>query len=137
MDVTSNQGLLDFSQQVLRGIVAIEPLRSEEKDLCLELGLSLWMRRSGTSIEEARRAMWGLRGALIEASGIDGSTEPIPLHGVDPRLDVVNLGAYLRRLIGRATARAQCDPGLLVERALGILRSRRMSTRAGSVVAFR
>jgi hypothetical protein len=123
MNVVSIRSPVDFAQEVLRGIATIEPPAAGESDLRLELGLSLWMRRSGTDVEAARPAMLAMRAALVEASGIDLATEPFPLCGVDPRLDVLNLGTYLRRLMVRATTRTQCDASLLAERALERLRS--------------
>jgi len=47
---------------------------------------------------------------LLLTSGMDVATEPNPLSGVDPRVDVLNLGAYLRQLVARAAARARCAP---------------------------
>jgi hypothetical protein len=96
----------------------------DESDLSLELGLSLWMRQSDLGVVGARPVLLALREALVEAAGIDIKTEPIPLCGVDPRLDVVNLGGYLRQLMARATVAAQCDASLLAERSLEQLRRR-------------
>jgi hypothetical protein len=126
MDVTSASDPTDFARKVLRGVSAIDPPRPGETDLCLELGLSIWMRQTGTDVDDARPAMLAMRSAILSASGMDLVTEPIPLCGVDPRLDVLNLGAYLRRLMARATARAQCDVAVLVERAVEHLRSGRL-----------
>jgi hypothetical protein len=118
MDVTSFCRPRDFAQKVLWGVSAIEQPGPGETDLCLELGLSLWMRETGTGLDDAGPAMLAMRSALVLASGMDMATEPIPLRGVDPRVDVLNLGAYLRQLMTRATACAQCDAAVVVERAL-------------------
>ena len=136
MDVTSVCDPMDFARKVLRGVSAIEAPRNGEADLSLELGLSLWMRQTGTGMEDARPAMLAMRAALLNASGMDVATEPIPLCGVDPRLDVLNLGAYLRRLMARATARAHCDAALMVERALRHLRSGRFGSGGTATVAL-
>ncbi len=122
MDVSSVRDPTEFARRVLRGVSVIEPPRAGETDLCLELGLSLWMRQTATGLDDAGPAMRAMRSALLRASGLDPLTEPIPLRGVDPRLDVLTLGAYLRRLMTRATARARCDTGVMVERALEHLR---------------
>jgi hypothetical protein len=119
MDVTSISDSPTFAEQVLRGITKIDPPRSGESDLSLELGLSLWMRQTATDIHDVRMAMLTMRAALVEASGIDMAREPVPLCGVDPRLDVLNLASYLRKLVSRAAAQAQCDFAAIVERALG------------------
>jgi hypothetical protein len=134
MDVTSTGDPIDFARTVLRGVAA---LGSDQSDLCCELGLSLWLRQTGTVIADAGPAMLAMRSALVEVSGIELATEPIPLVGVDPRLDVLNFGAYLRRLMARASARANCDAGFLVERALDRLRSGRFRTPGAATVAWR
>jgi hypothetical protein len=135
MDVTSVRDSTDFARKVLQGVAAIELPRQGEIDLCLELGLSLWMRQTGTELDDAGPAMVAMRSALLLASGLDPGTEPIPLRGVDPRLDALNLGTYLRRLMARATSRARCDTAVMVERALehlgnGRFRAGRISTLA-------
>jgi hypothetical protein len=122
MDVTSTGDPADFARKVLRGVSTMESSRPGETDLCLELGLSIWMRQTGTDVDDAGPAMLAMRSALLVASGLDQATEPIPLCGVDSRLDVLNLGAYLRRLMARATGRAQCDVAVLVERVVEHLR---------------
>jgi hypothetical protein len=86
------------------------------------------MRQTSTDLDDARPAMLAMRSAVLEASGLERAGEPVPLCGVDPRLDVLNLGAHLRWLIGRATARAQCDAAQLVERALDHMRGARFSS---------
>ena len=90
MDVVSDADPSMFAQAVLRGVASLGP---NHTDLSCELGLSLWMRQTRTQISEAGPAMLALRSALVEVSGIDLATEPIPLFGVDPALDLLNLGA--------------------------------------------
>jgi hypothetical protein len=136
MDVISVCDPTDFARKVLRGVSAIEPPRPGETDLCLELGLSLWMRQTGTGMDDAGPAMLAMRSALLNASGLDQGTEPIPLCGVDPRLDVLNLGSYLRRLMAHATAWAQCDAAVMVERALEHLRSGRFGSGGAATEAL-
>jgi hypothetical protein len=135
MDVTSDCDPADFARTVLRGVCAIESSRPGESNLCLELGLSLWMRQTGTMLDDAGAAMLAMRSALLLTSGMDPATEPIPLCGVDPRVDVLNLGAYLRQLVARAAARAQCDAVLLVERVVEYLRSGRFGSGRIATVA--
>jgi hypothetical protein len=135
MDVTSVCDPTDFARKVLRGVSVIESPRPGETDLCLELGLSLWMRQTGTGLDDAGPAMLAMRSALLLTSGMDVATEPIPLRGVDPRVDVLNLGAYLRQLVARAAARAQCDAVVMVERVLECLRSGRFGSGRTATVA--
>jgi hypothetical protein len=75
------------------------------------------MRQTHTDVDDALAAMWALRSALLEASEMDLATEPVPLHGVDSRLDLLNLAGYLQQLVARATACAQ-DDGALTDRVL-------------------
>jgi hypothetical protein len=133
MDVTSVGDPTDFARRVLRAVSVIEAPKPGGADLCLELELSIWMRQTGTELDDVGPAMVAMRSALLLASGLDPATEPTPLRGVDPRLDVLNLGAYLRRLMARATARARCDAAVMVERALEHLRDGRF--RSGRMAA--
>jgi hypothetical protein len=92
MDVTSVCGPTDFARKVLWGVSAIEVPRSGETDRYPELGLSLWMRQTGTGPRDAGPAMLAMRAALLSVSGLDHKSETIPLPGVDPGVDVVNPG---------------------------------------------
>jgi hypothetical protein len=105
----------DFSALVLRGLADIG---HHEGELCLELGVSYWITSSETRLDEAVPAMLAMRDALIGASGLSQATEPVPLWGVRPRVDVLNLATYLRGLIVRAAHHARCRPEALVEQAL-------------------
>jgi hypothetical protein len=114
----------DLGELVLRGLLGLGPPDIAQTDLCLELGLSFWIRRSGLSLEETHAEMLAMRLALVESSGIDLATEPFPFCGVDARLAVLNLAAYLRGLLGRAVAAGPADVDLIVERALQNLERR-------------
>ncbi len=115
----------DFSSLVLRGLVEIGHY---EEELCLELGLSYWISRSDMRLDEALPALMALRTALIRASGLAFTTEPVPFVGLSHRVDVLNLAAYLRGLIVRAAAEAACSADVIVERALGLMGERDRST---------
>ncbi len=93
-----------FGPALLGGLAELGPVDPFSGDLSLELGISLWMRRSGTSLLEARSLLLGLRPIILEVSGVDPATEPVPLVGRSPRLDVVNLVAYVNDLLRRASA---------------------------------
>jgi hypothetical protein len=131
MDVVSEYDTVAFAEKVLRGISAIGFPEDLGADLSLELGLSIWMRQTHLEIDDALSAMWALRSALLKASEIDRATEPVPLYGVDPRLDVLNLAGYLKRLVARATARSPGDSAL-VDRVLENLRRDMSYGRSGS-----
>jgi hypothetical protein len=119
----------DFASLALRGLVRLEPGAAGREDLLLELGLSFWIASSGSSLDDAGSALMVVREALVSAAGLEIDTEPIPLRGIDPRLDILNLAAYLRGLIGRAVAHARFNPTAIVERALERLADRSRSAR--------
>jgi hypothetical protein len=101
--------------EILRGLVELgldEPAGSE---IALELGVSVWMRRSGADLESVRSAMIRLRGALVSAGDLDPASEPLPLLGRSDHRDVLTLVSYLGGLVGRAAVSAGCEPGDLVE----------------------
>ena len=50
-----------FAPALLKGLATLGPVEPFSGDLSLELGLSVWLRRSGTSVLEAREALIGLR----------------------------------------------------------------------------
>jgi len=105
-----------FGPTVLVGLAELGPVDPTSGDLSLELGLSVWMRRNGTTPEEARRALLALREQVIEACGLDPATEPVPLVGRAPRLDVVSLISYLGQLLRRGAAAAGLSPRAVAER---------------------
>jgi hypothetical protein len=105
----------DFPETALRGLVSLGPIDVRGDDLGLELGLSLWMHQCGLSVEDASDALWELRGILIEVANFGPRSEPIPFSGRSPKLDLVNLAAYLGGLILRASAALHCAPSVLAE----------------------
>jgi hypothetical protein len=115
----------DFSTLVLRGLVEIGHY---EEELCLELGLSYWINHGEMRLDEAVPALLAMRIALIRASGLALDSEPVPFVGVSPRVDVVNLAAYLRGLIVRAAAHASSGADVIVEQALGLMSAQDRST---------
>jgi hypothetical protein len=109
---------VDFAPLVLRGLLEIGHY---EEELCLELGVSYWINRSEVTLDEAVVAMLAMRDALIGVSGLSAATEPIPICGVNSRVDVLNLASYLRGLIVRATREANCGARTIIENALHFL----------------
>ena len=93
-----------FAPALLKGLATLGPVEPFSGDLSLELGLSVWLRRSGTSVLEAREALIGLRLVVLDACGLDLESEPTPLVGRSPRADVVTLAAYLAALLRRVAA---------------------------------
>jgi hypothetical protein len=93
-----------FGPALLRGLAQLGPVEPFSGDLSLELGISVWLRTSGTSLLEARSALLAIRQVILEVCALDPATEPVPLVGRSPRSDVVNLVAYVSALLRRASA---------------------------------
>ena len=93
-----------FGPALLRGLAELGPVDPFSGDLSLELGISVWLRTSETSLIEARASLLEIRRVILEVCGIEPSTEPFPMVGRSPRSDVVNLVGYLSELLRRASA---------------------------------
>jgi hypothetical protein len=93
-----------FSPALLRGLAELGPVEPFSGDLSLELGISLWLRTSGTSLLEARSSLLEIRRLILEVCGLDPSTEPFPMVGRSPRSDVLSLVGYISELLRRASA---------------------------------
>jgi len=115
MVTTDNRG---FGAALLGGLAELGPVDPFSGDLSLELGISVWLRRSGTSLMEARGMLLEIRHLIIEVGGLDQATEPVPLVGRSARLDVVNLVAYVGDLLRRASSEAGCTVGSVVDRVV-------------------
>ena len=92
-----------FGQALLSGLAELGPVDPFSGDLSLELGISVWLRTSGTSLLQARTSLLEIRQVVLEVCALDPATEPVPLVGRSPRSDVVNLVAYLSDLLRRAS----------------------------------
>jgi hypothetical protein len=108
-----------FAPTVLRGLIVLGPV--VETDLALELALSAWMRFCDVEFDGARRSLLAARRILLGVGHLDPLTEPVPFSGRSPRLDTLNLAAYLGNLVRRAAASAQLPPDVLVEQVIGLL----------------
>jgi hypothetical protein len=93
-----------FAPALLSGLAELGPVEPFSGDLSLELGISLWLRTSGTSLLQARSALLELRRLILAVCDLDPSTEPIPMVGRSPRSDVLNLVGYVSELLRRASA---------------------------------
>jgi hypothetical protein len=111
----------DFGLALLGGLAELGPVDPFSGDLSLELGLSVWLRRSGTSLVGARSRLVEARQAVLAVSGLDPATEPVPLVGRSPRSDALTLASYLGDLLSRAAAAAGCSVMHVVARAVEVL----------------
>jgi hypothetical protein len=93
-----------FGPALLRGLAELGPVDPFSGDLSLELGISVWLRTSETSLMEARSSLLQIRQVILEVCGMELSTEPFPMVGRSPRSDVVNLVGYISELLRRASA---------------------------------
>jgi hypothetical protein len=93
-----------FGSALLSGLADLGPVDPFSGDLSLELGVSVWLRTSGTPLLEARTRLLHIRELILEVGGLDPSTEPVPLVGRSPRSDVLNLVGYVGDLLRRAAS---------------------------------
>jgi hypothetical protein len=93
-----------FGPALLGGLADLGPVEPFSGDLSLELGISVWLRTSGTSLLQARSALLEIRQVILEVCSLDPATEPVPLVGRSPRSDVINLVGYISELLRRASA---------------------------------
>ena len=100
----------DFAPTFLRGMAEFGPFDATTGDLSLELGVSLWLRMSGSSLEEARHTLLEVRRLVLRSCELDEATEPVPLIGRAPVADVVTLAAYVGDMLRRVAVRTGCEP---------------------------
>ena len=93
-----------FGPALLSGLADLGPVEPFSGDLSLELGVSVWLRTSGTPLLEARGRLLHIRELIIEVSGLDQATEPVPFVGRSPRTDVLTLVDYVGSLLRRAAS---------------------------------
>jgi len=116
-----------FGHALLRGLAELGPVDPFSGDLSLELGISVWLRTSGTSLLEARGLLLEIRQLVLDVCGLDRASEPVPLVGRSPRLDVVNLVAYVGDLLRRAASEAGWSVRTVADRVSAELPEREAS----------
>jgi hypothetical protein len=110
-----------FGVAFLGGLTELGPFELFSGDLSLELGLSIWLCRSRTSLLEARQVLLSIRRVVLEVCGMDPAIEPVPFVGRSPKLDVINLVAYVEELLRRGSATSGCSVPTVVERVIAQL----------------
>jgi hypothetical protein len=111
----------EFVPAMARGLAVLEPEDLEAGSLTLPLVLSLWMHRAGTDRRGAVDGLLALRGALVEAGGLDARSEPVPLRTDDEPATVVSLALYVDGLLDRAATASASDRLEVAEEALDVL----------------
>jgi hypothetical protein len=92
------------------------PGPTQKKELSLELGLSVWMKRHDVAYDDCRAAMLAIRASLLEIGGMDAATEPVPLYGRSPEVDVAIFAGYLADLFIRASEAVECEVPVVIGR---------------------
>ena len=111
----------DFGAALVHGLAELGPVDPFSGDLSLELGVSVWLRTSGTPLLEARGRLLFVRELIIMVGGLDPATEPVPLVGRSPRADVLNLVSYVGDLLRRAAAASGQGVQRVAERVIAEL----------------
>jgi hypothetical protein len=112
---------LELMPLMARGLAILEAEDLTEGNLTLELGLSLWMRRTDSSLKDMKAALLRMRSALLEAAVMDREHEPIPLLAGDDRTAVLGLAVYLKGLVTRAAITIGATRREIVEEALSLI----------------
>jgi hypothetical protein len=110
-----------FVGDLARGIVELFDEMPSEDDLRVPLGLSLWMRRHEVGLGGTIEALRRLRRSLLESSGLDAGTEPVPLALGDKRTTVLNFAVYLDALVTRAAEKKRASRSEVTEAALALI----------------
>jgi len=90
----------------------------------LAFGLTASMARHGAGAADVVAALVAARRALIAVTGLDPTTEPVPLVVGDQRVAAINLAVYLHGLLDRGAAQTRTDRATVSARALAELRAR-------------
>jgi hypothetical protein len=109
-----NDAPAGFGPALLSGLAEFGPVEPFSGDLSLELGISVWLRTSETSLVAARSSLLEIRQVILEVCELDPATEPVPLVGRSPRSDVINLVGYISELLRRASAATGRSLGAVV-----------------------
>jgi hypothetical protein len=108
----------DFRRALARGLIDLDLNYDVRENLTLQLSLSLWMRLAGADLALTRWELLELRRNVLDVSGLDSRTEPVPMHARDDARAVLNLSVYLLELIDRAAHAGDVGRTEIVESAL-------------------
>jgi hypothetical protein len=112
----------EFRYALARGLAGLDPDQTLDLDwrenITLKLSLSLWIRLAGADLAATRWELLALRADLLQVSGLDHRTEPVPLTAREDDRAVLILSVYLLGLIDRAARSTGRGRGEVVEAAL-------------------
>jgi len=121
LEVVEEESIERFAHEAMLGLADLEPDDLTPGNLTVALGLSLWMRRGRIRVETACDAMLELRSAILDASGLDERTEPVPLLLADPVAAIVSLALYMDGLLQRAARMTATSRADVATRALALV----------------
>jgi hypothetical protein len=110
-----------FLREAAFGVAGIGPEDLDPGNLTIPLEVSRWLVRGDVDLAQACEAMLALRSAFLRASGLDRSSEPVPLLGGDRKGSVLTMAFYLDGLMDRGARLAGTTRAALAEAALALL----------------
>ncbi len=111
----------EFARQAGLGLAGLVRGDLVEGNLTLVFALSAWLRVVGIGTVPACSSLLALRQALLEVSGLDRGSEPVPLLARDSRAALASLAIYLHGLIERSATHAHTSTVTIVDEALEVL----------------
>jgi hypothetical protein len=81
------------------------------------------MERNSIDTSDYRSAMLAIRASLLRVAGMDLHSEPIPMYGHSPEVEVANFAVYLADLFLRASAKAHDELPALIDSVAELLAS--------------
>jgi len=110
-----------FAGQAGLGLAGLSPGDLVAGNLTMVFALSAWLRTCDVDPVAACSGLLGLRQALLQTSGLEAASEPIPLLAGSPRNALLALSVYIHGLISRSAAKAGKPAQTIVQEALELL----------------
>jgi hypothetical protein len=110
-----------FLREAALGVADMIPEDLDPGNLTFLLGVSVWIKRSDIDLGGACDALLHLRSALLDVSGLDRRSEPVPLLAGDRRTSILGLAVYLDGLVERGARMAGTTRLALAQAALELL----------------
>lgn len=111
----------EFAYEAALGLAEFTSEDLAAGNLTLVFALSAWLRTSRIGVVHACSSLLALRVALLEVSGLEKASEPIPLLAGDPKSSLTTLAFCVHGLVHRAVAHTERTAEVLVEEAIELL----------------
>jgi hypothetical protein len=111
----------EFARQAGFGLAGLSPGDLVPGNLTMVFALSAWLRTCDVDPVPACSGLLGLRQALLQTSGLEIASEPVPLLAGGHRNALLALSVYVHGLISRSAARAGKPAQTIVQEALELL----------------